>query len=169
MRRIGIQPMSGKRRAALAAAGQRFPSSTFASPVVSPPKPRARPVQTGPDQATVDAVLQRDGYSCVVCGGAAHGTRSVDWSIHHRLRRSQGGDNRPSNLVTTCGHGTAGDHGLIHSAPAAARKAGWMLRRGQDPEQVPMAHALHGLVFLRNDGGWSSRRPNQSNDGSEES
>lgn len=158
-----LAPISPKRRAALAAAGQPFPSSTFASPVVSPPKPRARPSQTGPDQATVDAVLQRDQWSCCVCGGALHGTRGVDWSVHHRLRRSQGGDNRLSNLVSVCGHGTAGCHSDIHAGPNAAREAGWLVNRGDDPEQKPMAHALYGHVFLLNSGQWQSRRPNQSN------
>lgn len=144
-----------------------FPATTFRA---KPAKRTAsRPAQTGPDQATVDAVLQRDGHSCVVCGGALHGTRSVDWSIHHRLRRSQGGDNRLSNLISVCGHGTAGCHGLIHGGPDTARRAGWMLRRGDDPEQKVMAHAMHGHVFLLNTGMWQSRRPNQSNDNESES
>lgn len=159
-----MKPISDKRRAKLAAAGNPFPASTLVGTVQPAPKMKARPAQTGPDQATVDAVLQRDQWACCVCSGALHGTRSVDWSVHHRLRRSQGGDNRLSNLVSVCGHGSAGCHGDIHGGPNAARKAGWLLNRGDDPEQKPMAHALHGHVFLLNTGQWQSRRPIQGND-----
>ena len=157
MRRSKIQQMSPKQRAKRAAEGDAHPVSTFRrKPAMKAAK---RTADTGPDQATVDAALERDGHSCVVCLGALHGTRGVHWSIHHRLRRSQGGDNQLSNLVSTCGHGTAGCHGNIHAGPNAARKAGWMLRRGDDPEQKVMAHAMHGHVFLLNNGFWQTRRP----------
>lgn len=161
VKRSRIQPMSAKQRAARAAEGDAYPSTTFRRQPTM--RTTTRPGTTGPDQATVDAALQRDQFSCVVCGGALHGDRGTDWSIHHRLRRSQGGDNRLSNLVSVCGHGTAGDHGAIHAAPEVARRAGWMLRRGDDPTLMVMAHAAHGHVYLTNDGGWQTRRPSQGN------
>jgi 5-methylcytosine-specific restriction endonuclease McrA len=156
-----INPMSAKRRAKLAAEGEPNPSSTLATrkPVMAASK---RSKDSGPDRATVDAVLERDGHSCVVCGGGLHGTRSLDWSIHHRKRRSQGGTNCPSNLVSVCGHGTAGCHGDIHAAPAKAQEAGWLLKRDQDPTQVLMPHAVHGYILLTADGSWATRRPSPS-------
>lgn len=50
---------------------------------------------------------------CVLCG-------RVDFSIHHVLKRSQGGDDVRSNLLALCGHGTAGCHGLVEGADRAA-------------------------------------------------
>jgi hypothetical protein len=50
---------------------------------------------------------------CVICG-------VVDFSVHHVLKRSQGGDDVRENLVALCGHGTAGCHGLVELADADA-------------------------------------------------
>lgn len=152
-----INPMSKRRREKLAAEGIVNPSSTLVSRSSTVNVKRA--ANTGPDRPTVDCVLERDGHSCVVCSGALHGQRGIDWSVHHRKLRSQGGDNRPSNLVSVCGHGTAGCHGDIHAAPAKAEEAGWIVKRDEDPTQKLIAHALHGYVFLGNDGSWSLRRP----------
>lgn len=54
---------------------------------------------------------------CVVCGERTQ-------SLHHVLRRSQGGDDVTVNLAPVCGTGTTGCHGRIEA---------------RDPE------ALHGL------------------------
>lgn len=147
--------MSAKRRKMLAANGIAHPSTTLVTRKVTTTK---RPTDTGPDQATVDACLERDSHSCVVCGGALHGRRGVDWSIHHRKLRSQGGDNRLSNLISVCGHGTAGCHGDIHAAPAKAREAGWMLRRDDDPAEMVMAHSQRGFGRLTDGGGFNQTR-----------
>lgn len=56
---------------------------------------------------------------CCLCG-------AVDFSIHHVLKRSQGGDDVRANLVALCGHGTAGCHGLVEGAD---RGACWALGR----------------------------------------
>jgi len=93
----------------------------------SAPKKRARP--TGPDYSIVDAVLQRDSWSCRVCGKDLVGSRGVDWSIHHLRRRSQGGTHHQDNLISVCGHGTAGCHGRIHAHPRWARDNGFLLGR----------------------------------------
>lgn len=153
MRRTPMKPMSPKRRAQLAAAGVAFPASTLVSR--EPKKATGkRPKDTGPEAATVNAVLERDGYQCVVCSGALHGTRGFDYSVHHRKLRSQGGDNRLSNLISVCGHGTAGCHSNIHGAPAKAMDAGWIVSREQDPAQTLMAHSLYGYVLLDDEGGY---------------
>lgn len=149
MKRTPLALMSDKRRAVLAQQGNHYPTSTLASRM--PVKSRKRSGY-GPDAATVDAVLERDSYSCVVCAAALYGIRSIDYSIHHRQLRSQGGDNRLSNLVAVCGHGTAGCHGDIHASPAKAREAGWIVSCCDNPAAVLMAHALHGFVLLADDG-----------------
>ena len=168
MNRTPISPISAKRRAKLAAAGVVHPVSTFGPPKNKAPKLAAgRKAGTGPDRATVDVVLGRDGHSCVVCGAGLSGLRGVDWSVHHRLRRSQGLDNRPANLVSVCGHGTAGCHSNIHAGPAAARRAGWLIKGVQEPVSIPMAHALLGWVLLDNAGGWT-RTDRRNDNGSED-
>lgn len=148
----GLNPISAKRRAALAEAGIVHPTSTFASLAKPLQRSGQRSADTGPDQGTVDLVLARDNWSCTVCGDPLHGRRGSEWSIHHRLRRSQGLDNRPANLISVCGHGTAGCHSDIHGGPAKAREAGWMLRSTDVPDQFRMAHSQHGWVVLDNRG-----------------
>jgi len=69
-----------------------------------------RPGDTGPDPATRQAVRERDGFACVCCGTSIIGRPS---STGHRKRRSQGGTNSLSNLLTFLGYGdgrTADDH-----------------------------------------------------------
>ena len=53
---------------------------------------------------------------CVICGDHAEST-------HHVYPRGQGGDDVPHNFVSTCGHGTAGCHGLLESEDEDTRRA----------------------------------------------
>jgi hypothetical protein len=46
---------------------------------------------------------------CCICG-------DVLFSVHHVLKRSQGGDDVRANLVALCGSGTTGCHGLVEGA-----------------------------------------------------
>jgi hypothetical protein len=147
-----LKQMSDKRRDKLAEQGITHPGSTLAAR--KPAMRTSRPVDTGPDRAAVDAVLERDHWSCVVCGGALHGQRGRDWSIHHRINRSQGGDNRLSNLIAVCGDGTSGCHGELGASPAKAREAGWSLRSTDVPAECVIAHSQHGFVRLTDDGRW---------------
>lgn len=48
-----------------------------------------------------------DGVLCRVCGVA------YKESLHHLVKRSQGGDDVFGNLVPVCGDGTRGCHGLL--------------------------------------------------------
>jgi hypothetical protein len=117
---------------------------------------RASKPSTDPGGAAVAAVLSRDEHACVRCGGAAHGQRGVDFSIHHRLLRSQGGDNSLPNLVTLCGSGSTGDHGWAHGNRKAAEVEGWIVRSGFSPLLVPVFHARYGQVFLLADGSYGT-------------
>lgn len=53
---------------------------------------------------------------CVLCG-------NVEFSIHHFLKRSQGGDDVRENLTALCGHGTAGCHGRVEASEEEACRA----------------------------------------------
>lgn len=159
-----LMPKMSKKRAALLAAADRFPATTFVVPTVTPTvAPRRivvrRPVaSTGPDAATVEVVLDRDGYCCVVCGlgiGLPEG-RGVYWSVHHRLRRSQGLDNRPCNLISVCGNGTQGCHSDIHHSVGDAMVAGWLVRGTGRPESIPVLVGHRSRwVYLTPGGGYA--------------
>lgn len=149
-----MSAMSAKQRDRFEQRGVKYPTSTFLPPEGKKPAPRQ--MDTGPDQHTVNHVIDRDGSSCVVCGKGIDTTagRGVFWSIHHRLRRGQGVDNRTSNLILVCGgSASSGCHGNIHGGPNAARRAGWLIRRTDMPHQKRMAHASYGYVLLDNEGG----------------
>jgi hypothetical protein len=158
-----MRAVSEKRLAQLRAEGLVNPSSTFAArrPARTNVK---RPRDTGPDRATVNTVLERDGYQCVRCGGACHGERGVDWSIQHRRARGMGGSSRPDTsapqtLILLCGSATTGCHGWVESHRVEAVAYGWAVRQTDDPLTRPVLHSLHGWVYLTADGGWTARRP----------
>lgn len=147
-RTSGLKPFSDKRRRELADAGIDYPTSTFRpkpSKLAVPSLVRAvKPVakrsgSNDPDKATVDAVLERDMYYCLLCGGGIGDLRGVDYSIHHRKLRSQGGDNSLPNLVLLCGSGCTGCHGAVHAKPKWAREfGGWILKSTDDPATYPV-------------------------------
>lgn len=132
----------------------------------SPSAPRAvasrrRARDTGPDAATRALVLSRDGNACVCCGASVIGE---PYSLQHRKRRSQGGDNSPSNLVTVLGTGSTGCHERIDSRRDPEDEArGYTVRSFQDPALVPvMVFEPSGsgmTVFLAADGTYSATAP----------
>lgn len=152
-----LAPMSDKRRAKLAAQGVKYPTSTFAParPKMAVPRQgtRQQTKDTNPDDETVEAVLKRADGKCESCGEELYGRRGIEYSIHHRKRRSQGGDNRLSNLVALCGHGTSGCHGAAHSEVAQAQVFGFLVLSTDRPEAVPVDLARHGRSRLTNGGG----------------
>jgi hypothetical protein len=151
LRRTPINPMSRKQRAKLAAAGITQPASTLVSRKVKAVK---RPKVTGPNAETATLVAEREAWGCAVCGQYLSGPRGQRWSIHHRLRRSQGVDNSPANLLAVCGGAAVeGCHQVIHAAPAKAREGGWLLRSTDDPARCLVAHRLYGCVLLDSYGG----------------
>lgn len=63
-----------------------------------------------------DMRLAFRGAGCRVCG--------KPWeSLHHIVRRSQGGDDVLVNLAPLCGSGTTGCHGRLEARDPAARAA----------------------------------------------
>jgi 5-methylcytosine-specific restriction protein A len=111
---------------------------------------RRRARDTGPGRATREAVLERDGYACVMCGKGPHGLQ-----VHHRKPRRMGGRsesgiNAPSNLVTLC----EADHAWAESRRAEALEMGLLLHEADDPAKVPVLHHEHGPIRLDNKGGW---------------
>ncbi|MEK0311656.1 hypothetical protein OC704_02535 [Sweet potato little leaf phytoplasma] len=116
---------------------------------------------TGPTPATVALVIERDRGRCAKCGDLVRGERGRDWSVHHRTARGMGGSkekwiNLPGALVLLCGSGTTGCHGTLESYRIAAQEAGFIVRHGiTKPVNVPIQHAVHGLVLLDDLGGFT--------------
>jgi hypothetical protein len=54
---------------------------------------------------------------CRLCGHTAVG----NLTLHHVVPRSQSGDDVVNNLVSLCGHGTRGCHGLVEARDPWAR------------------------------------------------
>jgi hypothetical protein len=103
--------------------------------------------------------MDRDQHSCAVCGCSIGAV--LDHSVHHRRNRGSGGSRRPeinspSNLLLVCGSATTLCHGRITSNAnrVEALTAGWVvsLNAKHTPAEVPVQHALHGLVYLADDG-----------------
>jgi len=104
----------------------------------------------------VEAVLERDQHSCVVCGQNLYGTRGYDWSLQHRRPRRAGGDKRPdvnlpANLVAVCGSGTERCHGWIESNRTEALALGLLLHADDKPSEHAVA-TWYGVVLLDNAG-----------------
>lgn len=121
------------------------------------PKGKNAPKRTqrglGPTAEVVEAALDRDSYSCVCCGmGVGPEGRGIGWSVHHRLRRSQGTDHTIQNVIILCGSGTTLCHGRVHAEPAAARAGGWLLSGRQEPLAVPVLIAGQRWVYLTSTG-----------------
>lgn len=116
---------------------------------------------TGPTPATVNLVINRDQGRCAKCGDHIRGERGRDWSIHHRMPRGMGGSkekwiNLPGALVLLCGSGVDGCHGTLESYRIAAQEAGFIVRHGiTKPVNVPIQHAVHGVVLLDDFGSYS--------------
>src|ERR1039458_5875279 len=91
---------------------------------------------TGPDAATRQLVLTRDGYACVCCGKSIIGQQ---YSIQHVKRRSQGGTNTATNLITLLGTGITACHGRIDSrVDKRDEYRGYTVRSGGDPTATQM-------------------------------
>jgi len=102
--------------------------------------------------ALLKALDVRDGR---VCAWHWVGACDVETLVpHHRANRGHGGRpslNRVSNLVWLC----SAVNGLIESDAewaTSARLWGIKISSHADPVTVPIHHAVHGRVFLSDDG-----------------
>jgi len=111
-----------------------------------------------PTPATRRLVLARDLGRCAWCGrwyGDA-------LNIHHRLLRSHGTDNSPSNLIALCGSGTTGCHGAVHRKVAVSHQRGMIVRSWLVPAEVAVL-TWRGWMTLDDDGGaHAAPRPSAS-------
>lgn len=149
------KPMNQISRKRLEQFGGRMPFNSLEKPGEKRKALKAGPNTIGPDADTVDAVTDREQHSCCVCGKWLEPDgRGKFWSVHHRRRVRT--DNRMSVLIAVCGGAAVhGCHQEIHDNVAKAQDAGWLVKRGEDTTQKPMAHSQYGWVVLLDDGGWS--------------
>lgn len=106
--------------------------------------------RTDPAATTVKLIRERDSWACGRCGSGSN------LSTQHRVARGMGGArgpgiNRPANLLTLCGSGTTGCHGLVEAHPIWAQAHGWSAARWQAPTDVPV-WTWRGWVQLLDDG-----------------
>lgn len=104
-------------------------------------------------QRTINLVKERASSRCERCGTGD----SYRWSFHHRIPRGMGGSrdprlNEPSNILLLCGSGTEGCHGWVESHRAESYDSGLLVRRHDDPSEIPVT-LRYGEVFLNDEGG----------------
>lgn len=102
-----------------------------------------------------DKIDRREQQRCARCG-------VIIWaggSRHHRKFKGRRGGDEVSNGILLCGSGTTGCHGWAHAHPVSARMKGFALESHEDPKFHPVEHALYGVVWLDDDGGYSHEPP----------
>lgn len=71
---------------------------------------------------------------------------------HHRWLKGQGGPDVATNLAALCDL----CHRWVHEHPAEARKGGWILVPGTDPEYIPIMLWSGQLAWLNEEAGYES-------------
>lgn len=105
-----------------------------------------------------ELVNQRDGGRCQMCAQLVD-TLPYGGSHHHRKARGMGWPKRNtsldtlSNVITLCGHGTAGCHGHVEHHRQWAIEHGWLISKmsREDPSQIPVK-THWGWAVYTNDG-----------------
>lgn len=120
---------------------------------------KSRYRNTGPSRDIVDAVLERDQYSCFVCGVGLGPRRGQDFQVHHRRARRSGGSqlddtNQPQNLLLL----DPDCHARIESERTAAYEGGWLVRQQADPLEVEVLRHALTWVLLQGDGTFETLR-----------
>lgn len=120
---------------------------------------KSRYRNTGPSRDVVDAVLERDQYSCFVCGVGLGPRRGQDFQVHHRRARRSGGSqlgdtNQPQNLLLL----DPDCHARIESERTAAYEGGWLVRQQADPLEVEVLRHALTWVLLQDDGTFETLR-----------
>lgn len=102
-----------------------------------------------------ERIDQREQRKCARCGMAIWNNASR----HHRKFRSRRGGDEVSNGLLLCGSGTTDCHGWVHAHPVQARVSGFAVHTWENPRLVPVQHIMHGLVYLDDEGGFSTTPP----------
>lgn len=89
---------------------------------------------TGPSRKTREAVYERAGHACEMCGQSRG-----PLAIHHRRPRAMGGTRRedtnsPANLLLLCDS----DHRWVEANREKALARGYLVRQHDDPALVPV-------------------------------
>ncbi len=153
MKRSGIERKTPLKRSPLPQQG----TTREERPERAPVRSRGSRRDTGPSVEVRELVAARDGGRCLVCGGPGS-------NVHHRRNRGAGGSkhlwiNSPANLMTVCGSGTTGDHGMITAPSGFGRTLLEMQALGYclstngvvDPEDVAVC-CFDGWHVLSHDG-----------------
>jgi hypothetical protein len=94
----------------------------------------------------------RDDGRCAACGQNSDFGQVTP--VHrHRTRLEQADRSNPAGWLLLCGTATTGCRGRVDDEPGWARETGLTVAAHRDPADVPVWHALHGLVWLNADGG----------------
>jgi hypothetical protein len=120
--------------------------------------------RTGPSEAQKRIVAERSGYCCELCTDQLHDGQqwTAVHSYHHRQPRGMGGTSRPDvhaayQLLLLCGSGITGCHGRVERLRETAYAAGWLVKHGHDPADVPVLIAGHtSSVRLTADGRYAT-------------
>ena len=88
---------------------------------------------------TREYVLYRDGHECSLCGGRR---KDPVLEVHHKVRRIDGGSDRPENLITLC----STCHNLLHKGKI---KANFKRPKGYKAETLMSAMRWELLKRLR--------------------
>lgn len=106
--------------------------------------PRGKKVRNPGESKTRAILAARSGGRCERCSAPAE-------SVHHRLKRGQGGPWSPSNCVAVCGDGVRACHGWCERHPNAARAQGFHVRPWETPAEVALLYRGR-WVLLGDDG-----------------
>lgn len=118
-----------------------IPSRPFQAPQLRTGRSRSDDVPP----ALRDALWQRSGGLCEACGQSMRGG---DAHVHHRKRRSQGGEHSVTNCLLV--HGRC--HNGIHAHPAPSYDAGFLVRATEQPGRKRLALHFERWVRLTREG-----------------
>lgn len=113
---------------------------------------------TGPDKLTVEALVARARGRSEISGEELYGERGVDWHVHHRRPRGNGGTKRrDTNGIENLLALSAADHLMVESQRTLSYSRGWLVRQNAIPAAVPVLLLVEGerqMVVLTDDGGY---------------
>lgn len=96
----------------------------------------------GVSKETRALVLERNGYTCQMCGCAAgdpdpfHSTRTIRLTIGHILDKSKGGEDVPSNLRAVCSNCNEGLQNAAPIKPDRVQLLAQIRRAARDDQQA---------------------------------